>query len=173
VGRLGFALLVMCLPLCAQRVYKVNTPHAGLGSRVEFEVGGRTAAVAPGDVISVTSGEWEVTVTFDAVHCEVACAYRRIRATSLLSPPVTTIRFYPERLSAAQQTTVDPAGISLPKSTTGRRGAAETDGIPERRMPTAELVQSAAVAPVATSSPRVTELSRSSANPLHGLSLRI
>ena len=163
----------MCLPLCAQRVYKVNTSHAGPGSRVEFEVGGRTAAVSPGDVISLTSGEWEVTVTFDAVHCEVACAYRRIRSTSLLSPPVTTIRFYPDRWSAAQQTTVDPAGISLPKSTTGRQRAAETDGIPERGMTVTGLVRFGAVASSATPASRVAETGLQFDKSLCHFSLRI
>jgi hypothetical protein len=103
--------------------HTVYVDHAGPQSRLEWAVGGMHGTAAPGDVISTTVGDWEVTLEFDAIRCAVYCAYRRVResggrgaSVDLLLLPVTTLRFYADLHSRPVSATVDPAGRGEPRA---------------------------------------------------------
>lgn len=122
-----WAALLVCLVGAAQaesNVYRYYVPHSGALSKVEWS--------SPG-------AGWDVSVGYDAVRCEVFCAYRRTRdsfgptaLTHFLLPPATTIRLYRDSGSKPETVIVDPAGLRFPHLD-GREGIQfEWVGIPSR-----------------------------------------
>ena len=66
-------------------------------------------------------GNWEVSVSFDPVLCEISCVYRlrgdrfrRAPMSDLLLPPAVDIRVFSDGVSAPSTVTVDPARTREP-----------------------------------------------------------
>src|SRR5262249_5153855 len=95
-----------------------------------------------GDGRSTTAGEWEVTVAFDPVHCDIYCAYRRrtdsVVRTSLL-PPVTTIRVSRDSISKPLTVAVDPAGLGVPSLTCNPVASCPQFYLPKKKLFAANL----------------------------------
>ena len=79
---LGLAA-ILCLPgaLHADNTYRFRMPETQAPISVEWSV----TSVSP---------DWEIELAFDPALCEISCTYRLKRNTTLLLPPVTTIRVY-------------------------------------------------------------------------------
>jgi hypothetical protein len=85
------------------------------------------------------AGEWDVTVGYDTVRCEIYCSYRlkrdefgRPRLTGLLLPPVAAIRIYADS-GDSQEITVDPAGLGQPEIAAHPAAVPESVYLPGRR----------------------------------------
>jgi len=66
---------------------------------------------------SAKLGNWDVTVSVDAVTCELVCAYRLKRgspAAHILAPPPVVVHVYSDAVSLPERVTVDPAGLEFP-----------------------------------------------------------
>src|SRR5215469_13208170 len=122
------------LPDAGSEIYRIHIPRCESESEAALQVtyssGGASGIAHEADSLnresiwrdgrSTTAGEWEVTVAFDPVHCDIYCAYRRrtdsVVRTSLL-PPVTTIRVSRDSISKPLTVAVDPAGLGFPSLT--------------------------------------------------------
>ncbi|MDR3703394.1 MAG: hypothetical protein P4L56_27345 [Candidatus Sulfopaludibacter sp.] len=107
-----------------------------------FHLPSRAAKV---DWTSASAGNWDVTVTVDAVKCRLTCAYRLKRgspAASLLAPPVVFVRVYSDFVSLPYKLTVDPAGLEFPAAAARFRPRYDYPYLPGRKL-------------VATAPPRV------------------
>src|SRR5262245_24006917 len=76
-----------------------------------------TTAIGWSVADSVSSSAWEVSVTFDAEHCDIYCAVRRKRdvfgrapVLDRLLPPLVSIQIYTDSPSPPPAIIVDPAG---------------------------------------------------------------
>jgi hypothetical protein len=122
-----WAALLVCMVGAAQaesNVYRYYVPHSGALSKVEWS--------GPG-------AGWDVSVGYDAVRCEVFCAYRRTRdsfgptaLSHFLLPPATTIRLYGDSGAKPETVIVDPAGLRFPHLHGREAVRFEWLGIPSR-----------------------------------------
>jgi hypothetical protein len=63
------------------------------------------------------SPDWDITVTFDAAHCDIYCEiHRRPEAfgRGLSLPPAIALQIFPDGVSRPIRTIVDPGGDTLP-----------------------------------------------------------
>ena len=157
---LGLAGLFVCLPGPAQahdafsdsssHIYTLHVGNSVRPSKFQVSVtySSSNAALgpdAPGGALLIAPassvGGWEVTVGFDAAHCEIHCAYRRKRdafgrmsLAGLLLPPITAIQIYEDSASKPLTVIVDPAGLRLPIATGHVVVTESQPGIPGRRL---------------------------------------
>jgi hypothetical protein len=163
--KLAFSGLAACACLSgtlhAQSIYFMPIPDSGTAAKFELYVtysstddafnhaaaleftvpaGGHYAAPA------ISFGDWEVTVSVDAAHCGIYCAYRRKPEASGrtflvdLLPPITAIRVYAGSAAKPAVMFVDPAGLKLPAATSDIVIARETLCITGRKLFRAALV---------------------------------
>jgi hypothetical protein len=84
-------------------------------------------------------GEWEVAVVFDAVHCDLYCAYRRKangpgRAMpALLLPPPVSVQVPMGPASVPVSVVIDPSGLTLPSLCSHSRASQEPLCLPAKR----------------------------------------
>jgi hypothetical protein len=139
----GAWVAVCVLPARSQRV---GITFRGRVSRIE----------AP----SVTrQGNWEVSVSFDPVLCEISCVYRlrtdrlgRPPAADLLLPPVIDIRLFSDGAAVPWTVTVDLARTREPGIVSWARAELDPSALPTARVPQRPVSSQIAVS--STSAPR-------------------
>jgi hypothetical protein len=95
--------------------------------------------------VTSVSQDWEIEVVFDPALCEISCTYRLKRNTTLLLPPMTTIRVYTGEGSPTTLV-VDPAGVRFPGAFDAAGVSWEPASLPGRRIGPPALIGTADVA---------------------------
>ena len=103
----AWAAVCVLLPAALASASEVRIPAPGV-TRIESPAVTR-------------QGNWEVSVSFDPVLCEISCVYRlrgdrfgRAPVSDLLLPPAVDIRLFSDGVSAPSTVTVDPARTREP-----------------------------------------------------------
>jgi len=137
------------------QIYRIHIPECESESKAPLQVtyssGGASVIVREADRPnrdiwrngrSTTAGEWEVTVAFDSVHCDIYCAYRRrpdsMGRTELL-PPITTIQVSRDSVSKPVTVAMDPAGLGFPGLTCNPGASCPRLYLPEKKLFAADL----------------------------------
>jgi hypothetical protein len=100
-----------------QIAFTIHTPISKAPSRLGIAVAFAPAqSIRPFVPATVESGEWEITIGFDAARCEIYCEYRQKThaLTTTLPPPATEITIYTDSAAIPTTLTVDPAGLKMP-----------------------------------------------------------
>jgi hypothetical protein len=89
---------------------------------------------------SASLAGWEVSLAFDAVHCDLYCTYRRkpgawnrSAAIPRLLPPLVAIRIYPNSMARPMTVVVDPAGLGRPGASRSPLAISESAGLPGKK----------------------------------------
>jgi len=144
------ALVVLCLPaILSAQSDPFQDPHSRI---YRFHSAKLKSVPHPIPASATRVGDWEVTVAFDIVRCEISCAYRqkqdtfgRVRLGSLLAP-VIEIRIDTGFGSRPETVLLDPAGLLLPTATRSVRFTPDQLCIPARKISNATLQPAGAAA---------------------------
>jgi hypothetical protein len=96
------------------------------------------------------SPDWDVTVTFDAAHCDVYCEIHRKPETfgrGLQIPPAVALQIFSDAVTRPVKTVVDPSGRKLPSAENRTQITLPADGLTGKDLLPVSLQESRSAAP--------------------------
>ena len=125
----------------AGQTYRIHIPVSAPDAKVSWELTYLPrVASRPQDAQTASLAGWEVTLAFDAVHCDLYCTYRRkpgawnrTGAVPRLLPPLAAIRIYPNSVARPLTVVVDPAGLSRPAASRSPFANSDSAGLPGKK----------------------------------------